>query len=89
MKQIFILLPLLAITLVGCNPTPQNNEPMNNEVINAIMSRRSIRQYHATPVARDTMMQIMTVSGIDTAGHDLHHGVASHRSSMILTNAAA
>ena len=37
MKQIFILLPLLAITLVGCNPTPQNNEPMNNEVINAIM----------------------------------------------------
>lgn len=60
MKQIFILLPLLAITLVGCNPTPQNNEPMNNEVINAIMSRRSIRQYHATPVARDTMMQIMT-----------------------------
>ena len=60
MKQIFILLPLLAITLVGCNPTPQNNEPMNNEVINAIMSRRSIRQYHATPGARDTMMQIMT-----------------------------
>ena len=66
MKQIFILLPLLAITLVGCNPTPQNNEPMNNEVINAIMSRRSIRQYHATPVARDTMMQIMTC-GINAA----------------------
>ena len=66
MKQIFILLPLLAITLVGCNPTPQNNEPMNNEVINAIMSRRSIRQYHATPVPRDTMMQIMTC-GINAA----------------------
>ena len=66
MKQIFILLPLLAITLVGCNPTPQNNEPMNNEVINAIMARRSIRQYHATPVARDTMMQIMTC-GINAA----------------------
>ena len=66
MKQIFILLPLLAITLVGCNPTPQNNEPMNNEVINAIMSRRSIRQYHAAPVARDTMMQIMTC-GINAA----------------------
>ena len=56
MKQFLILLPLLAITLVGCNPTPQNDQPMNNEVINAIMSRRSIRQYHATPVARDTMM---------------------------------
>ena len=66
MKQIFILLPLLALTLVGCNPTPQNNEPMNNEVINAIMARRSIRQYHATPVARDTMMQIMTC-GINAA----------------------
>ena len=66
MKQFLILLPLLAITLVGCVPTSKNNEPMNNEVINAIMSRRSIRQYHATPVARDTMMQIMTC-GINAA----------------------
>ena len=75
MKQIFILLPLLAITLVGCNPTQKNNneQPMNNseqlitnEVIDAIMSRRSIRAYHATPVARDTMMQIMTC-GINAA----------------------
>lgn len=66
MKQFFILLPLLALTLVGCNPTPQNNEPMNNEVINTIMARRSIRQYHSTPVARDTMMQIMTC-GINAA----------------------
>ena len=66
MKQIFILLPLLALTLVGCNPTPQNNEPMNNEVINAIMSRRSIRQYHQVPVGRDTIMQIMTC-GINAA----------------------
>ena len=39
---------------------------MQNEVINAIMARRSIRQYHATPVARDTMMQIMTC-GINAA----------------------
>jgi nitroreductase len=66
MKQLFILLPLLALTFVGCTPTPQNNAPMNNEVINAIMARRSIRQYHATPVARDTMMQIMTC-GINAA----------------------
>ena len=75
MKQIFILLPLLAITLVGCNPTQKNNatqllnqstQSLNNEVIDAIMSRRSIRQYHATPVARDTMMQIMTC-GINAA----------------------
>ena len=39
---------------------------MQNEVVNAIMARRSIRQYHATPVARDTMMQIMTC-GINAA----------------------
>ena len=66
MRTFLLLLPLLAITLVGCNPTPQNEQPMNNEVINAIMSRRSIRQYHATPVAKDTMMQIMTC-GINAA----------------------
>ena len=66
MRTFLLLLPLLAITLVGCTPTPQNEQPMNNEVINAIMSRRSIRQYHATPVAKDTMMQIMTC-GINAA----------------------
>lgn len=66
MKQIFVLLPILAFALVGCSPTPQNNKPMNNEVIEAIMSRRSIRQYHQLPVARDTMMQIMTC-GINAA----------------------
>jgi nitroreductase len=66
MKQILFLLSFLAITLVGCAPTPQNNEPMQNETIHSIMSRRSIRQYHATPVARDTIMQIMTC-GINAA----------------------
>jgi nitroreductase len=39
---------------------------MQNETIHSIMSRRSIRQYHATPVARDTIMQIMTC-GINAA----------------------
>lgn len=66
MRQFLLLLPFLAITLVGCNPSPQNNDPMNNEVINAIMARRSIRQYHPMPVARDTIMQIMTC-GINAA----------------------
>ena len=65
MKKILLLLPLLAI-LVGCNPTPKTQEPMQNEVINAIMSRRSIRQYHQMPVGRDTIMQIMTC-GINAA----------------------
>ena len=66
MRQFLLLLPLLAITLVGCNPTPKTQEPMQNEVINAIMSRRSIRQYHQLPVGRDTLMQIMTC-GINAA----------------------
>ena len=73
MKQIFILLPLLALALVGCNPTNNANQslndstqPLNNEVIETIMARRSIRQYHATPVSRDTLMQIMTC-GINAA----------------------
>ena len=71
-----IFLPLLALTLLACNPTQQNNntqQTMNNaqqnstnEVIDAIMSRRSIRQYHQVPVARDTLMQIMTC-GINAA----------------------
>ena len=66
MRQFLLLLPLLAITLVGCNPTPKTQEPMQNEVINAIMSRRSIRQYQQLPVGRDTLMQIMTC-GINAA----------------------
>ena len=68
MKLNFILLPLLAISLLACNPSPQSNatQQPNNEVINAIMARRSIRQYHATPVSRDTLMQIMTC-GINAA----------------------
>ena len=64
MKKI-LLLPLLAFAMLSCT-APKTQEPMNNEVINAIMARRSIRQYHATPVARDTMMQIMTC-GINAA----------------------
>jgi nitroreductase len=66
MKQLLIILPLLAMTLVGCTPTTQNNEPMQNDVIEAIMARRSIRQYEAMPVGRDTLMQIMTC-GINAA----------------------
>lgn len=66
MKPFRILLPLMAIILVGCTPAPQTNDTMDNEVVNAIMARRSIRQYHPTIVSRDTMMQIMTC-GINAA----------------------
>jgi nitroreductase len=64
MKKI-LLLPFLAFVMLSCT-APKTQEPMQNEVINAIMSRRSIRQYHPMPVARDTMMQIMTC-GINAA----------------------
>ena len=64
MKKIF-LLPLLALTMLSCT-APKTQEPIQNEVINAIMSRRSIRQYQQLPVGRDTLMQIMTC-GINAA----------------------
>ena len=50
---------------MSCAPsTPKENT--ENAVIEAIMARRSIRQYHAVPVGRDTLMQIMTC-GINAA----------------------
>ena len=53
MKKILFLLIMASITLMGCAPSaPQ--EKTENAVIEAIMARRSIRQYHATPVGRDT-----------------------------------
>ena len=64
MKKI-LFLPFLALAVLSCT-TPKTQEPMQNEVINAIMSRRSIRQYHQVPVGRDTIMQIMTC-GINAA----------------------
>ena len=64
MKKI-LLLPFLAFAMLSCT-APTTQEPMQNEVINAIMSRRSIRQYHQVPVGRDTIMQIMTC-GINAA----------------------
>ena len=65
MKHIFISLIVLTITLMGCVPsTPKENT--ENTVIEAIMARRSIRQYHAVPVSRDILMQIMTC-GINAA----------------------
>ena len=60
-----LLLPLLAFAMLSCT-APKTQEPMQNEVINAIMARRSIRQYHQVPVGRDTLMQIMTC-GINAA----------------------
>lgn len=68
MKKILFLLIMASITLMGCAPSaPQEKtENTQNAVIDAIMARRSIRQYHATPVSRDTLMQIMEC-GINAA----------------------
>ena len=62
MKKILFLLIMASITLMGCAP----QEKTENAVIEAIMARRSIRQYHTTPVGCDTLMQIMTC-GINAA----------------------
>ena len=64
MKKI-LLLPFLVFAMLSCT-APTTQEPMQNEVINAIMARRSIRQYYQVPVGRDTLMQIMTC-GINAA----------------------
>ena len=60
MKQILLILPILAFILAGCTPAPQARESMNNEVIDAIMARRSIRAYRRISVAEDTILQILT-----------------------------
>ena len=69
MKKILFLLIMASITMIGCTPTStqqEQTENTQNAVIDAIMARRSIRQYHAAPVSRDTLMQIMEC-GINAA----------------------
>ena len=65
MKRIFFSLVVLSTVMMGCT-CPALQETTENAVIEAIMARRSIRQYHAVPVGRDTLMQIMTC-GINAA----------------------
>ena len=62
-----ILLTLILITIALFTSIPMNaKDKTHNVVINTILARRSIRQYHATPVGRDTLMQIMEC-GINAA----------------------
>ena len=62
-----ILLTLILITIALITSIPMNaKDKTDNVVINTILARRSIRQYHATPVGRDTLMQIMEC-GINAA----------------------
>ena len=59
MKTINILLAAISLIIAtACNQT-KNETAMKNEVIENMMSRRSIRAYKDTPVGRDTLMKIM------------------------------
>ena len=59
MKNINILLAAICIMTAAACSQSQNETAMKNEVIENIMSRRSIRAYKDTPVGRDTLMKIM------------------------------
>lgn len=58
MRNINILLAILLMAAAAACNQPAN-EKMNNEAIENMMARRSIRAYKATPVGRDTLTRIM------------------------------
>lgn len=59
-KTFYILLAALGLmTSAACNQTTENENDMKNEVIENIMSRRSIRKYKAETVDRETLTKIM------------------------------
>lgn len=61
MKLIKSITTVLCLTaLISCNTDSQNTEIMEkNQVIETIMARRSIRQYKAEPVKRETLQTIL------------------------------
>ena len=59
MKTVNLLLAGLCLLLAASCNQPANESEMKNEVIENIMSRRSIRKYTAEPVSRETLMKIM------------------------------
>ena len=69
MKGIKLTLAAMALLLCSsCTKAPQTEAPVENEtgngVVETIMSRRSIRQYKAQAISRDTM-QIILNAGIN------------------------
>ena len=59
-KTFYILLAALGLTTAAaCTQTTENENNMKNEVIENIMSRRSIRKYKAETVDRETLTKIM------------------------------
>ena len=59
MKNIKLLLVGLCLIMAAACNQPSKESKTTNEVIENIMTRRSIRQYKAEPVARDVLMKIM------------------------------
>ncbi len=63
MKNLKSLVAALALlTIAGCGTCPVekvSEEATNNDVVETILSRRSIRKYEARPVGRDTLELIM------------------------------
>ena len=59
MKSINLLLAGLCLFFAASCTQPAKESEMKNEVIENIMSRRSIRKYTAEPVSRETLMKIM------------------------------
>ena len=59
MKRINLLLAGLCLFFAASCNQPAKESEMKNEVIENIMSRRSIRKYTAESVSRETLMKIM------------------------------
>ena len=59
-KKHYVLwaMAMMLVTLSSCQPECKNMEKKETTVIDAIMSRRSIRQYKDTPVEREKLQQI-------------------------------
>lgn len=48
----------LVLALTGCQPEESSTQTSSTPVIDAIMARRSIRQYKNSPVSRDVLQKI-------------------------------
>lgn len=60
MKKLNLIIACLGIICASsCCQTQEQEKNMENQVIETIMARRSIRQYKAEPVARETMEEIV------------------------------
>lgn len=60
MKKFNLIIACLGIMCASsCCQTQKQQDNMENQVIETIMARRSIRQYKAEPVARETMEEIV------------------------------